>query len=520
MEQHRHPSFYLVLFALVLPLWLITPLSWAFLSYAVLSGHVWLYDWPGRALVTATFLEALFSIYHYYLVVHISSLGPSGQCNLPEVQAAFKRLLKVELDGLSEECHDVLHPLNHESPMQLEWNDPRAKDFRNRLQTWFRKAAWSSIRLEGVKQWVFWSIYNSHMPPFNQLSPAQQAIIKESLEHIQMLTGCDIPEGLDPQNQPMRLTVDPVTIHWRPLFFYILVGMINRYCRWWFASRYNMKHDSRQGLEYLIRMPNNWDYTTGPRPVVFIHGLGLGFLQYSVFLSHLLNEISDRPVLVLLQPQISQDFFHPHYLKPLNRQQTVEKLRRVLTELGWVDQESVMMSDRDTEGKTNTPLSSPFKASGITVLSHSNGSYSHAWLLKDCPEIVARSCFVDPVTFCSWEGDVCYNFVYRRPSTGLQLLMYYFVATELGVANLLRRHFDWVSNSLWCEEIPNVRDPTKTLVVLGGKDDIVSSERVTRYLLSHGVKKGIRYNSNGQHGQSLVSGDPGLDEILMWLKDE
>lgn len=54
--------------------------------------------------------------------------------------------------------------------------------------------------------------------------------------------------------------------------------------------------------------------------------------------------------------------------------------------------------------------------------------------------------------------------------------MRYFVSTEVGVANLLQRHFDWSSNALWYEEIPNARDPGRTLFVLGGKDDIVDAE--------------------------------------------
>jgi hypothetical protein len=58
----------------------------------------------------------------------------------------------------------------------------------------------------------------------------------------------------------------------------------------------------------------------------------------------------------------------------------------------------------------------------------------------------------------------------------MELLMRYFVSTELGVANLLQRHFDWASNSLWFEEIPNARNPFKTFFLLGGKDDIVQAE--------------------------------------------
>jgi len=54
--------------------------------------------------------------------------------------------------------------------------------------------------------------------------------------------------------------------------------------------------------------------------------------------------------------------------------------------------------------------------------------------------------------------------------------MRYFVGTELGVANLLQRHFDWSSNSLWYEEIPGARDPVRTMFFLGGKDAIVCAE--------------------------------------------
>jgi hypothetical protein len=58
----------------------------------------------------------------------------------------------------------------------------------------------------------------------------------------------------------------------------------------------------------------------------------------------------------------------------------------------------------------------------------------------------------------------------------MELIMRYFVATELGICNLLRKHYCWTSNSLWFEEIPNATDPTKTLFLLGGKDIILNPE--------------------------------------------
>ena len=38
-------------------------------------------------------------------------------------------------------------------------------------------------------------------------------------------------------------------------------------------------------------------------------------------------------------------------------------------------------------------------------------------MIKAFPHLISRSCFVDPVTFCLWEGDVCYNFFYKTLTT-------------------------------------------------------------------------------------------------------
>ncbi|KAG9087325.1 hypothetical protein FRC07_012848, partial [Ceratobasidium sp. 392] len=78
--------------------------------------------------------------------------------------------------------------------------------------------------------------------------------------------------------------------------------------------------------------------------------------------------------------------------------------------------------------------------------------------------------------------------------------MRYFVGTELGVANHIQRQFDWSANSLWFEEIPAARDVHRSAFFIGGKDSIIDGERVRRYLRSHGVRKGIRFDPEGRHG--------------------
>jgi hypothetical protein len=107
---------------------------------------------------------------------------------------------------------------------------------------------------------------------------------------------------------------------------------------------------------YLIRNPKGWDLNTGFRPIVFIHGLGLGPLQYIPFLMHLFEATLDRPVLVLLQPHISCDIFHPRYLKPMSSWDTTRALSRLLAGLKWAEDNGSLLKGPQQ---------------GVTMLSHS-----------------------------------------------------------------------------------------------------------------------------------------------------
>ena len=108
----------------------------------------------------------------------------------------------------------------------------------------------------------------------------------------------------------------------------------------------------------MIRIPQSWDPIKGARPIVFIHGLGAGLLGYNVLISEFTRLFSDRPILVPLQPHISQNLFHSRFLKPMTRHETVECLAGLLVELGWA-------VDCDEAGLPEQTQS------GVTMISHS-----------------------------------------------------------------------------------------------------------------------------------------------------
>jgi pimeloyl-ACP methyl ester carboxylesterase len=526
LSQRRSISFYAVLLLLVAPLYCSVPFAWVFVIYVLHTGNIWSFSYPSLTLFIVAFAEVIFSVYHFHLAQQLSGPSNIGAGNVPEIQLAFHRILKTGLASLPPNGYDE-ETLDQERPgspaeviVQLEHDDPRAIDFRNALRTWFGRQPWSKIRLHEVRQWVYWSIFNKELPELEALPQSHKSVLDDTLELLERRIGKRIPEGSDATSKAMLLNIDKPNILWRPFTFYALIATVNFCLDWWYQKHCGFFRGNYDGLEYLVRIPKTWVPSRDPRPVVFLHGLGLGLFQYHTFLLHLSQEFSDRPLLIVLQPHISQSIFHPKYLDPMPRKQTTKTLASLFVSLGWADLEPNTSNTRalkDKEIELDHALD--VKKSGVTLLSHSNGTFVHAWLLKDYPHIVTRSCFVDPVTFSCWEGDVCRNFFYKTCTTGTELLVRYFVGTEMGVVNLLQKRFDWSSNSLWYEEIPNARDPSKTLFLLGDKDSIISPERVKLYLRSHGIRKGLWCDPNGRHGQALLAGGEGCKVVYDWLKE-
>jgi len=85
---------------------------------------------------------------------------------------------------------------------------------------------------------------------------------------------------------------------------------------------------------------------------------------------------SDRGVVILLQPGISVQIWHPRFLSAPGIHEHADAIKAVCDQYG-------------------------FKKA--TILSHSNGTMVHGWVMRDYPELCARNVLVDPVSFRLWE---------------------------------------------------------------------------------------------------------------------
>lgn len=363
--------------------------------------------------------------------------------------------------------------------------------------------------------------------------PGGQALLDWSYQLLESRTGTRFDEqGSDDElnahikqeaaerAKVMRLTLDPVNALPRPLYLYATALILNWILKNVVYPRLGYTVHKEGEMEYLLRIPPGWtpdSQEPSSKPIVYIHGLGFGMIQNHFIIHSLATKLPSHPIAIPLQPHISMNFTHKQHLNPLDRESTVKAITNICNRWKF---HVPTLNCSNVGGDENTYAGRSKKGgceNGVILLSHSNGSIAHGWILRDQPCLVARSAFVDPVVFCLWEGDVCYNFCYRSPRTALELLLYYFIGSEVGIANTIQRHFDWSDNTIFFDEIPNASDSSKTMWMLGGEDIIIDAWRVKKYLEDHGVVEGegICFDPAKNHGDGLTG--KSLDQVMTWL---
>lgn len=139
---------------------------------------------------------------------------------------------------------------------------------------------------------------------------------------------------------------------------------------------------------------------------------------------------------------------------------------------------------------------------GAVFVGHSLGTSLIAWMLHDPrgSSLVKGAVFLDPINFMLFDPSIAFNFIHRKPTSTIELLMHYFVARELFIAHTLSRHFSWSHNALFPEELPE-----SSVVVISSDDLIVPAKRTYDYLkasVSQSVE--LIWFEGTQHGEMCL----------------
>ena len=280
--------------------------------------------------------------------------------------------------------------------------------------------------------------------------------------------------GHNPEITSIRLTLDPIHATHRPLVYYAAISTLHTLgtigvCLLGFRRR------ELNGHTFLYRHAADATLPTSTAPIIFCHGLGIGFLHYLRVLQGL---PSSSEVYLIESPNITMS-------------------------LGAETQRSIA----DTQMLVRAMLEADGHASACFV-AHSFGTIIPSWLLNSKERavrgLVKSVVLVDPISLLLFDPAVAYNFVHRSPANSIEIMMSYFVSQEMYIAHTLARRFSWSDAVLFLEDVP---PHVRVEVLLSGADAIVPARLVCAYVAQH------RAQATAKGGGALVQEPVWFDDV-------
>lgn len=403
-----------------------------------------------------------------------------------------------------------------------------APDLEDYLCRWFLDANLADIGRENVREFLAWAFFDRDLDDvaYGRMSDQEGAELEGYVDEINrrlIIARQDGDEnlegavGLRPGRssvKSLRTTIDDVPMCFRSVIWYIIVMLVDIFTHFtllWKGFTYYAtptmttvavfpprpqlllprdfvprQSSPAAGMAYWYR-PHT---SRTARPVLFIHGIGIGLLPYRGFLSEVVDGIPGEndgggqigiiaveilPICMRLAGE------------PLDKQHFLEEITAILGHHGWLDD-------------------------GFTLVSHSYGSVLTTHLLGSptLGPLIHGLVLTDPVSLLLHLPDVAYNFTRRTPRHANEVQLWFAASTDPGTALVLGRYFFWQQNIIWKEELlhlsPNTHDQgsrltsnynahgsrertvadRKVAVALAGRDNIIDTRRTVEYLFCEG----------------------------------
>ncbi|KAG9403918.1 hypothetical protein AC1031_005406 [Aphanomyces cochlioides] len=334
-------------------------------------------------------------------------------------------------------------------------------DIQSFIQEWFYDTPFQELSRRDLQVLIAYVFFSKE---WDHIAPAEKNDVNAMIDRLYELTNVKEPTEDATSLQLkhcIRHTLDEFNSVARPWLIYACTIALNYLCAAFLSLAGFRRHHLRQGLGYWHR-----DAMTRPvgEPLVFVHGIGAGLALYLPLLWSFLTTHPNRAILLVETPYVSMQLVDD----VPNKAETMEALQQML----------------DTH-----------HIASAHWMGHSLGTVICSWVCQELPHAVSHATFIDPIVFYLWKRDVAYNFLYRSPSTGLQVLMWYFASTELHIVYVMRRHFWWYNMVCFPEHLP--RDPktghVAASVFLSTHDLIINAAHVAAHL-----KRGMQSPVDGQ----------------------
>jgi len=313
---------------------------------------------------------------------------------------------------------------------------------------WLQNCDETSLNRGNVEEWLSWGFFTTN---FACLSEEKKVEIEQYVTNIEEKLGHKLVPGHDGLVRPFKFSVEPIDSQHRPLFYYFFShGFLQRMVAplaYFFKGFGSLK--STPSFNFYVRKALDGSKA----PIVLIHGMGVGVIPYLQLVQDLLVAGEEKHDIILLElPCVSQQVT-THQLLP-------EDFLRDL---------QLMM---ESEG-----------ISAARFVGHSYGTMCLAWIAKNAPCIAESFAFLDPGCFFLHDTTTLRAILYKEANDDAEMLFKYFLRSELFFNLHCRRHFLWLDNILFLEDIS---ENTPALILVSELDDVMPVESICK---AHEEKK-------------------------------
>ncbi|KAK1700489.1 hypothetical protein BDP55DRAFT_743505 [Colletotrichum godetiae] len=387
------------------------------------------------------------------------------------------------------------------------------------VRMWMLNAHMEDIRRENLKDWLLWALFeqdNTAGRPTKEVEDELEGYIDDTEERF----GIKLRPGRG-NAEALKLAFDPVMIQHRSLLYYMVIGLFDNLMALYLLTqgyRYYKQSVSTFFKVFPVRFINLFPFkqsaaskmsywyrphkSATQRPVVFIHGLGVGLIPYMFWLHTIPKDVGILAVEML--PISSRVTTWPLPSTP----ELCEMVAKCVAQ---------QRASQPAPGVGERGVWDDF-----VLIGNSYGTLLMGQLLQraDFAPRVAASILIDPVSLLLHLPDVAFNFTRREPTPsirgrtghGNEWEIWWASATDAGTAYTLARRLCWRESLMWREMLtPSLRTVEagyyasgspeeiaifgngvqagmRSTVVLGGEDCVTNPRAVASYVYSGDVR--------------------------------
>lgn len=314
---------------------------------------------------------------------------------------------------------------------------------REYLSGFFHNASLEDVYEENLASFIAWGIIGKRM---HELDAEEEIKVRELLRYAAGRYEAirNLKPGFNPNISHVAFTLEPVRYVHRPLFLYILTGVQEFLFNTFYLRTHGFHFLETEDMTYWIK-----EGKSSLPPLLICHGISTGWSMYALLIH---SFTSDRTIILADLDAVkilSMCFYMP------SRAQYTQAVLRILQR---------------------------HRIPQVSIVGHSFGSITAAWLVAKHPEVVAHVTLIDPVSILLCLPEVVGRFVYRNLTqcrSVFEVILWFFASREITVSYALHRNFVWHNNVCWLHELP---PQIGAVVAVATHDEISNAEMQSAYV--------------------------------------